>query len=302
MPVTVAIKVEHLSKHYGSRKAIDDISFEIPRGVICGFVGPNGSGKTTTIRTLLGLIAPTSGKADVLGESIAHPDRYLSRVGALIEGPAFYPPLSGSDNLKALAELGGFDKSLVPGLIDRVGLTGRGDDKFKSYSLGMKQRLGIAAALLPAPELLILDEPTNGLDPAGIHEMRQLLRSLADTGITIFVSSHLLAELEQITDHLVVLREGKVLFYGPNEELFAAQHTVIVARPEHPEDVVKLAEVLRPSHPEIKVNEFELRVYADKESSADINRQAHQAGIVLAELAVIRPSLEETFFDMTGGL
>lgn len=298
--MTSAIKVEHLSKSYGSRLAVDDISFEIPRGVICGFVGPNGSGKTTTIRMLLGLITPSAGKAQVLSESISHPDRYLAKVGALIEGPAFYPPLSGEENLKVLAELGGFDQSQILGLINQVGLQGRGGDKFKSYSLGMKQRLGIAAALLPNPELLILDEPTNGLDPAGIHEMRQLLRSLADDGITIFVSSHLLAELEQITDHLVILREGKVLFFGPNEELFAAQHTVISARPEKREDLPRLAEILRALHPEIKVGDLEVRVYADKESSSEINRRAFEAGITLAEISVSRPSLEETFFDMTG--
>lgn len=295
-----AISVERLSKSYGSRLAVDDISFEIPRGVICGFVGPNGSGKTTTIRMLLGLIRPTSGKAAVLGESVTHPERYLSRVGALIEGPAFYPALSGIDNLKTLAELGGFDKGQIPELIDRVGLQGRGGDKYKSYSLGMKQRLGIAAALLPRPEVLILDEPTNGLDPAGIQEMRQLLRSLADSGITIFVSSHLLSELEQISDHLVILREGKVLFYGPNEELFAAQHTVIVARPENSSDLERLADLIRTKHPELTLTETSIRLYADRDSSADINRQAHAAGIVLSELAVMRPTLEETFFDMTG--
>lgn len=295
-----AIAVDRLSKSYGNRLAVDDITFEIPRGVICGFVGPNGSGKTTTIRMLLGLIRPSSGKASVLGQSVAHPERYLARVGALIEGPAFYPALSGIDNLKVLAELGGFEKSQIPGLIDRVGLQGRGEDKYKSYSLGMKQRLGIAAALLPAPEVLILDEPTNGLDPAGIHEMRQLLRTLADSGITIFVSSHLLSELEQITDHLVILREGKVVFFGANEDLFAAQHTLIVARPENPGDLSRLAELLRDSHPELTLTETAVRVYADRESSADINRHAHNAGIVLAELSVLRPSLEETFFDMTG--
>lgn len=296
-----AISVDRLSKSYGSRLAVDDISFEIPRGVICGFIGPNGSGKTTTIRMLLGLIRPTSGKAAVLGESVTHPERYLPRVGALIEGPAFYPALSGIDNLKTLAELGGFDKDQIPSLIERVGLHGRGGDKYKSYSLGMKQRLGIAAALLPSPEVLILDEPTNGLDPAGIHEMRQLLRGLADNGITIFVSSHLLGELEQITDHLVILREGKVVFFGANEDLFAAQHHVILARPEKSADLPKLAEMLRIRHPEITITDSSVRVYADNQTSAEINREAYEAGIVLSELSLVRPSLEETFFDMTGG-
>lgn len=298
--MSFAIEVDALSKRYGSRLAVDEISFRIPRGVICGFVGPNGSGKTTTIRMLLGLISPSQGEAHVLGESIAHPERYLHKVGALIEGPAFYPPLSGEDNLKALAELGGLDQEQIPSLLEQVGLTDRGGDKFKSYSLGMKQRLGIAAALLPSPELLILDEPTNGLDPAGIHEMRKLLRSLADAGITIFVSSHLLSELEQIADHLVVLREGKVLFYGSSQELFAAQHTVIAARPEDPADLERLTELLRVNHPEILITDSHVRMYADSDSSADINRRAHQAGITLAELVILRPTLEETFFDMTG--
>lgn len=297
----VAIEVKSLSKHYGDLRAVDEISFSIPRGVICGFIGPNGSGKTTTIRMLLGLIRPTDGQATVLGESIDHPERYLHRVGALIEGPAFYPALSGEENLRVLATLGGIDTSVVPGLIDRVGLTGRGGDKFKSYSLGMKQRLGIAAALLPNPDLLILDEPTNGLDPAGIHEVRSLLRSLADSGMTVFVSSHLLSELEMISDHLVMLRVGHVLFSGPSQELYDAQQPVIIARPERPDQLAALAAVAKSIYDDVHVSDGEVRLVAHGHLASELNRRAFESDIVLSSLHTARPNLEETFFDMTGG-
>jgi ABC-2 type transport system ATP-binding protein len=296
-----AIEVVGLSKHYGDLRAVDSISFSIPRGVICGFIGPNGSGKTTTIRMLLGLITPTAGSAHVLGESISDPQRYLSKVGALIEGPAFYPALSGEENLNVLATLGGIDTSIVPSLIDRVGLTGRGGDKFKAYSLGMKQRLGIAAALLPNPDLLILDEPTNGLDPAGIHEVRALLRSLADSGMTVFVSSHLLSELEMISDYLVMLRVGHVLFSGRSQDLYDAQQPVIVAKPEREDQVDALATVAKSIYDDVHVRDGEVRLVAHGHMATELNRRAFEAGIVLSSLHTARPNLEETFFDMTGG-
>lgn len=297
---TPAIEVEHLSKHYGDLKAVDAVSFSIPRGVICGFIGPNGSGKTTTIRMLLGLIRPSGGNATVLGQPISHPERYLHKVGALIEGPAFYPALSGIDNLRSLALLGGFDSKSAEGLIDRVGLEGRGGDNFKSYSLGMKQRLGIAAALLPDPEVLILDEPTNGLDPAGIQEVRALLRDLADSGMTIFVSSHLLSELEMISDYLVILRLGQVLFSGTSHQLLDSQQPLIIARPERADQIQALAAVARAIYDDIEVLEDEVRLVAHGHLAVELNRRAFEAGIVLSSLHTARPNLEETFFDMTG--
>jgi ABC-2 type transport system ATP-binding protein len=218
-----ALLVKDLSKKYGERYALSHANFEVPLGPICGFVGPNGSGKTTTIRMLLGLISPSGGSGEVLDIPISEPERYLSFVGAMIEGPAFYPALTGFQNLKVLARIGGYSTDSITSLLELVGLGDRGDSKFKTYSLGMKQRLGIAAALLPNPKLLILDEPTNGLDPAGIQEVRDLLRRLADGGITVFVSSHLLSELEMISEHLVVLREGEVIFAGKTLDLLA-QH------------------------------------------------------------------------------
>ena len=165
------ISAKNLTKRYGNLTAVDHATFEIPIGAITGFVGPNGSGKTTTIRMLLGLVRPSDGSAQILEHSISEPATYLPYVGAMIEGPAFYPALSGRENLRVLARLGNFPFERVEKLLELVGLADRADSKFKTYSLGMKQRLGIAAALLPDPKVLILDEPVNGLDPAGIHEI-----------------------------------------------------------------------------------------------------------------------------------
>ena len=299
MPNT-AIDVRDLSKKNGDRMAVSHANFSVPMGSICGFVGPNGSGKTTTIRMLLGLISPTTGDGHVLGEDISEPENYLPRVGAMIEGPAFYPALTGTQNLVVLAKLGGFSTDSVQGLLEKVGLGDRGDSKYKTYSLGMKQRLGIAAALLPNPKLLILDEPTNGLDPAGIQEVRALLRQLADEGSTIFVSSHLLSELEMICDQLVMLREGKVIFTGKTSDLLAAQQPVVVAKPENMKDLGKLVEIAKSLGHQATLQDDAVHVKGEKNFAAELNKAAFAAGITLASLAPIQASLEETFFEMTG--
>lgn len=295
-----AISVTDLSKVYGERAAVSHATFTVPRGQVCGFVGPNGAGKTTTIRMLLGLISPTGGAGSVLGESINHPDKYLPYVGAMIEGPAFYPALSGRENLRVLASLGGFDQSIVDPLLDRVGLGDRGGSKFKTYSLGMKQRLGIAAALLPNPKLLILDEPTNGLDPSGIQEVRSLIKDLAASGTTVFVSSHLLSELEMIAEHLVMLREGKVIYNGRTSDLLSAQQPVLVAKPEYAVDLTKLVDIITKSGHELSIVDDAVHVVAPVEWSATLNRSAFEAGITLTSLSSVLPTLEETFFEMTG--
>ena len=286
-----ALVVKDLSKKYGERFALSHANFEVPLGTICGFVGPNGSGKTTTIRMLLALISPSGGSGEVLDIPISEPERYLSFVGAMIEGPAFYPALTGYQNLKVLAKIGGYSLDSIQSLLDLVGLGDRGDSKFKTYSLGMKQRLGIAAALLPNPKLLILDEPTNGLDPAGIQEVRDLLRSLADRGITVFVSSHLLSELEMISEYLVILREGNVIFAGKTRDLLAKQQ---------PHLRVRVAE----SHGLQSVRELAAAaghscIVADESYGAELNRMAFTRGITLAQITPLRPTLEETFFEMT---
>jgi len=296
----LAIAVKDLSKKYESGYAVSHANFEVPLGTICGFVGPNGAGKTTTIRMLLGLISPTGGTAEILGQSITHPEKYLSQVGAMIEGPAFYPALSGAENLKVLATLGGFPIERVDELIKIVGLEGRGHSKYKTYSLGMKQRLGIAAALLPNPKILVLDEPTNGLDPEGIQEVRALLRSLANDGTSVFVSSHLLSELELISDYLVMLRKGEVVFTGKMSDLMLSQQPVIIAKGANEDDLVKLLAIAQQAGHHATIRDGAVHVQGPAEWAVEFNRAAFTAGITLSQLTPQLPNLEETFFEMTG--
>lgn len=298
-----ALVVKDLSKKYGDkhgeRYALSHANFEVPLGTICGFVGPNGSGKTTTIRMLLALISPSGGSGEVLDIPITEPERYLPFVGAMIEGPAFYPALTGEQNLKVLAKVGGYSTDSIQSLLELVGLGDRGDSKYKTYSLGMKQRLGIAAALLPNPKILILDEPTNGLDPAGIQEVRDLLRRLADGGITVFVSSHLLSELEMISEHLVILREGEVIFAGKTRDLLAKQQPHIRIRSQESHGLQIVRELaISAGHP-CELRGDELYIVADPSYGAELNRLAFTRGITLSEITPLRPSLEETFFEMT---
>jgi ABC-2 type transport system ATP-binding protein len=294
-----AIRVDGLSKVYGSRRAVDGLTFSVRRGTICGFIGPNGSGKTTTIRMLLGLIAPTDGTATVLGHSISEPVAYLAKVGAMIEGPAFYPTLSARANLHVLAALGSIEHSRIDEVLAIVGLTDRANDHFRSFSLGMKQRLGIAAALLPRPELLLLDEPTNGLDPPGIREVRNLMRSLADAGTTVLVSSHLLDELQQVCDDVVIIRAGMLLFSGAVDELVASQQSVLTAQPERSGDLHRLAALIAGAGRSTEIVGDRIKVTAPPTWAAELNRTAMDAGIILIELGAASQSLEDIFFELT---
>ncbi|HEY7968230.1 MAG TPA: ATP-binding cassette domain-containing protein [Solirubrobacteraceae bacterium] len=296
---TRPIVASKLSKRYREVLAVDGVDIDLPGGVVGGFVGPNGAGKTTTIQLLLGLVRPTGGTASVLGESIAHPERYLRRVGALIEAPSFYPALSGRRNLEVLTRLGRLDRSRIDEVLALVELTERADHRVKTYSLGMKQRLGVAAALLPDPELVILDEPTNGLDPAGIREMRSVMRGLADRGITVLVSSHLLREIEAICDHLMMIDHGRIVFQGPIGGLLDAQHTGVIATPEHTGDLEKLAALCTAAGKPAHIDGDVLRVSAGEDWAAELNRQAFAAGITLRGLEVTRATLEEAFFAIT---
>jgi ABC-2 type transport system ATP-binding protein len=232
---STALSLRGLTKRYGTRTAVDNLDVELPSGVVAGFVGPNGAGKTTTMAMLLGLVRPTAGTGTVLGASIDEPAAYLPRVGALIESPAFYPALSGAENLRMFATVGGQSTASIPALLDTVGLSGRGGDRYRSYSLGMKQRLGIAAALLGDPDLLILDEPANGLDPQGVREMRSLVADLAGTGRTVLVSSHDLSELEQVCDWLVLIDTGRSLYQGPTRDLLDGVAEGLAVVPQRPE-------------------------------------------------------------------
>ncbi len=290
-----------LTKRFGPRLAVDGVDIELPAGVVSGFVGPNGAGKTTTIQLLLGLCRPTSGTAEVLGRPISDPASYLGRVGALIEAPSFYPTLSGRRNLEVLTRLGRIDRGRIAEVLAMVELSDRANDFVRAYSLGMKQRLGVAAALLPNPELCILDEPTNGLDPAGIREMRNVMRGLADRGITVFVSSHLLAEIEAVCDHLVMIDNGRIVFQGGVEGLIEAQQSDIVATPEHEADTQALAALCTASGRLARVVGGDVHVQAPAEWAAELNRAAMGAGITLRGLAVQRASLEQAFFAITEG-
>ncbi len=299
--MTSSVVTSGLTKRFGQRLAVDAVDIDLPAGVVSGFVGPNGAGKTTTIQLLLGLCRPTSGTAEVLGRPISDPASYLGRVGALIEAPSFYPTLSGRRNLEVLTRLGRIDSGRISEVLAMVELSDRGNDFVRAYSLGMKQRLGVAAALLPDPELCILDEPTNGLDPAGIREMRSVIRGLSDRGISVFVSSHLLAEIEAICDHLVMIDNGRIVFQGGVDKLIDAQQSDIIASPEHPADVQALAELCIAAGKPARAEQGEVHVQAPEDWAPELNRQAMAAGITLRGLTVRRASLEEAFFAITEG-
>src|SRR5215204_5743550 len=300
-----AVSVRGLTKHYGKLVAVDQLGFEIPRGVIAGFIGPNGAGKTTTLAMLLGLVRPTAGGATVLGHPIGEPAAYLGRVGALIETPAFYRSLSGRQNLELLATVAGTERRAVAGLLDQVGLGDRGGDRFGAYSTGMKQRLGIATALLGDPDLLLLDEPTNGLDPVGKAEMRSLLGRLARPGRSVVVSSHVLSELEQICDWLVIIDEGRLLFQGPTSELPTSAGARLIVAPEHGVELRRLGALISGRGHSVEWRDGHLVVRAEGADSrrlaAELNVAAMDAGVVLAELRAASTTLEDRYLAMVSG-
>jgi ABC-2 type transport system ATP-binding protein len=300
-----AITLRSLTKHYGARPAVESLTIDVPHGVVAGFVGPNGAGKTTTMAMLLGLVKPSGGSGHVLGEPLDDPASYLGRVGALVEGPAFYPALTGAQNLAVLATAAGHDHSQIPGLLELVGLAARGDDRFRSYSFGMKQRLGIAGALLGNPSLLILDEPINGLDPAGVHEMRGLIGRLASGSRTVLVSSHVLAELEQVCDWLIVIDDGRLMFQGPAAELIDRTGATLVVAPEHTGDLERLHYLLAAAGHDSRPGDDQLEIAVNggdpRGLAAAVNRAAGTGGIVLAELRVARTSLEDRYLTMMNG-
>jgi len=302
---TSAVSVHGLTKRYGDRTVVDGFDLELPQGVVAGFVGPNGAGKTTTMAMLLGLVRPSAGDGSVLGHDIAAPAAYLPGVGAMIESPAFYPALSGRENLRMFATVGRHPVERIPALLDTVGLGDRGDDRYRTYSLGMKQRLGIAAALLGDPALLILDEPANGLDPQGVHEMRGLIGSLARRGRTVLVSSHDLSELEQICDWLVLIEAGRSVYQGPAADFIRSSGDELGVVPEHEHDLETLAAVLAAPGRRVDVVDGRAVVRDDdlagRDLAAAVNRAAHHAGIVLVELSPIRTSLEDRYLALVQG-
>jgi ABC-type multidrug transport system ATPase subunit len=290
------IETKDLRKQYGAGiVAVDGLNLRVRRGEVYGFLGPNGAGKTTTLRMLLGLIRPTSGSAEVLGAPPGRPEG-LARIGALIETPAFYPFLSGRDNLRVLAGHSGAHESRIGDVLEEVELADRATDRFNTYSLGMKQRLGVAAALLKDPDLLILDEPTNGMDAAGMAEMRSFIRNLGRGRRTVLLSSHLMAEVEQISDRVGVIHGGALVSEGTVEELRG--HPRLWLRAEPLEAAARLASAFEGIDEVTRVNGG-IRLAADPDIAPALNRVLVRAGIDVSELRPEQASLEQVFLDLT---
>ena len=278
----------------GTRVAVNDLDLAVPRGGVHGFLGPNGSGKTTTIRMLLGLARPTAGTMRLLGAEV--PDRLpdvIGRVGAVVESPKFSPTFSARQNLQLLAGSVGVGRTVVDEALVRVGLGDRADDRFRSYSLGMKQRLAIAATLLKSPELLILDEPTNGLDPAGIREIRELIRDLGDAGVTVLLSSHILAEVQQVCTSATIIGNGRMLASGMVEDLLGG--TSYRLRVGDPAAALSVLEAAGMS---VRREADGLDVITD-ESGERITQVLAEVGLYLSELTPVRADLETIFLELT---
>jgi len=290
------IETRDLTKRYGDAVvAVDGLELRVQRGEVYGFLGPNGAGKTTTLRMLLGLVRPTSGHASVLGAAPGS-SHALSRIGAMVEAPAFYPYLSGRDNLTVLARHGGVGEERIAIVLAAVGLSDRATDRIATYSMGMKQRLGVAAALLKDPELLILDEPTNGLDPAGMAEMREFIRSLAQGGRTVVLSSHLMGEIEQVSDRVGIIRAGSLVAEGTVEELRGRAGLRVRAEPLP--EAARLVAAL-PGVEAVTSAGGLLDVTVDTARAPAINRVLVEAGVAVSELYLQKTSLEDVFLELT---
>ncbi|MGC4896346.1 ABC transporter ATP-binding protein [Micromonospora sp. DT31] len=300
--MSAAIEIAGLRKTFhtlrrGRRVAVDGFDMLVEVGQVHGFLGPNGSGKTTTLRALLGLVRPDAGRMSVLG--VDSPERLpqvAGRVGAIVESPQFFANFTAHRTLRLLALAGGVPTSRVDEVLERVGLRDRGDERVRGYSLGMKQRLAVASALLKDPELLILDEPANGLDPAGIREMRDLTRSLAEAGVTVLLSSHILAEIQVICDHVTIISRGRRVTHGRVDEVLAGfdqhQWQVRVAEPERAEQVLGRAGLSVTAHPDHLV----VTGVVDPEA---ISRTLGEQGLWVRELVPLRPDLESVFLELT---
>lgn len=300
MPESLAIETRNLVCRFGSLIAVEGLNLRVPNGSICGFLGPNGAGKTTTIRLLLGLIKPSSGTILIDGQLIsrAHPE-LRGRIGALIEIPSLYPNLTGRENLEVVRRLLGIDSSSIGDVLQLVRLTGDSDRLVRTYSFGMRQRLGLAIALLGNPKLLVLDEPANGLDPAGVHELRDLLRALArQRGATIFLSSHLLAEVEQIADHVAILDKGHLLFQGTLSEFQAQRSRALILRVDRPENAALILRQQGWDVDERPDGALSMPV-ANVSDAAVVNALLGQHGVAVHHLAQEQASLEALFLSAT---
>ena len=305
MAQQLAIETNGLTKRFGDQKAVNSISLEVPSGSVFGFLGPNGSGKTTTIRMLLGLAEATEGEIKLLGTDIPKDlEKALPRVGALVEGPAFYPFMSGRNNLLRIDAADRFSDAStriqrVEAALDRVGLHNAGNKKVHAYSLGMKQRLGLANALLKPRDILVLDEPTNGLDPQGTREVRNLIRSLSAEGITIFLSSHLLSEIEMLCSHVAVMSAGKIIAQGLIEDLRNEEPTRLILKTE---DIEAAVETLKANGiGKAKILGDQITCEVDHALDvASLNAKLVRKKVSVKEIRLQRSSLEEKYVKLTG--
>lgn len=301
----LAIETVGLTKRFGERTAVDAVNLMVPRGVVYGLLGHNGAGKTTLIRMLLGLTRRSSGEIRLLGQPMPESrGDALARVGALVEEPMFHTHLTGRENLRVIADARGLDvRKRIDGALDRVGLTGRAGDRVKSYSLGMRQRLGVARALLASPDLLILDEPSNGLDPSGIVEFRQLIRSFAeDEGRTVFLSSHQLGEVEKVCDSAAIIDRGRVLEHGTIGELAGAGGQELSIGCDDPRAAIALLDG-RVSRPRQSNGILRVTLAGEPQScAADVNQRLVHAGMKVWHLQLERPTLEQRFLEITSTL
>ena len=301
------IRLEGVTKRFGSKVAVDGVTIDVPRGRCLGWLGPNGSGKTTLIRCMLGLARTSSGTIEVRGQPMPSGSRLaLERVGGIVEEPRFYPYLSGRGNLEVWAGfLGGDSRGRIDAALERVGLAANADRKVKAYSMGMRQRLGVARSLLNDPELLILDEPSNGLDPSGMAAFRQMIRSFVELdGRTVFISSHLLDEVEKIADDIAIVHEGKLVLHGSVEELVAEGRQGLRLRVDDGARAAVVAgglpfvtDVERRAAGELGISVTTL----DDDSAIALTRALVEAGVGVAEVTRERESLEERFLEITGG-
>jgi ABC-2 type transport system ATP-binding protein len=289
------IQVENLTKRYRKTVAVDDLSFKIREGAITGFLGPNGAGKTTTLRVILGLVHPTAGRATVTGRLYRHLESPTRQVGAVLEATDFHPGRSGRNHLRVLAAATGIPRSRVEEVLEVVDLQDAAGRRAGGYSLGMRQRLSLAGALLGDPRILVLDEPANGLDPQGIRWLREFLRSLAAEGRTIFISSHVLAEVEQIVDEVVIIHRGKFVVQSTTAELVARAAGGIRARSPQAD---QLRAALEEAGVKVASSEGDLLTLADA-TTAQVGEIAAAKGIVLHELVAESSSLEQAFLDLT---
>ncbi|MGH2561077.1 MAG: ABC transporter ATP-binding protein [Thermomicrobiales bacterium] len=302
-PGKVVLRTHALTKRFGSVLAVDGLDIDVRAGEVLGFLGPNGSGKSTTVGMILGLIKPTAGKVEFHDQDLARyrTDASVNRsIGAIIETPAFYPFLSGRDNLRALAiAAGGVPEERIDELLDKVGLTERAKSAFKTYSLGMKQRLGIASTLLTDPDLVILDEPTNGLDPSGQREVRELIPRLAREGRAVLLASHLLNEVEQVCDRVAIIRRGQLLQFGAVADLLRRGAFIEVVLPLP--DLERAAAILRdlPFVGRVAIDNSRLHVVAHEEHGGEINRALANAGLYAVAIVPRKSRLEDVFLEMT---